>query len=201
MSKIPDKYVPELSERVALGATPGEAAQWLKDTHGISVAESTVSKRLKRIAEERAPLVRAVTEALLREKIGKDLDALDGVIARALEDEQKARAVVYNIRPAGPPPTGQVAEGEEAKWPPVVAGSEQYSRLMQVVRGSRGDLLAAIGLRLKLAGVGIKDGGEKDPKEAEEKLMNKLDQIFASLPAPAPQDPPQLKLVEGTRVG
>jgi hypothetical protein len=164
----------------------------LMKEYNVQSSVSAISKRISKLKKDRAEAVGASVLIKLEGKVATDLDTLDGIIRRALEDELRSRQLAWNEDSKGNPIN--FADPEKQVGIKTLAGSEMWSRLMHVVRTSRSDLLHAIEKRLELAGA--VEGKKPVTKEVRERLIGKLDQLLAQASQSIlPKGPPDLKVV------
>ena len=92
-SKIPEALRPEVLAKAGNGEGSEAIAAWLLAEHGLKITGRSVRSFLAARREERAE----VTKSVIAEKLGKtvfaDLDAVDGILARARADEEEAGKV------------------------------------------------------------------------------------------------------------
>lgn len=174
----------QLLKWTAEGHSAATIMRKLSKEHAIECSDSTIRKRIQKLKHERAEAVGASVLIKLEGKVLKDLDCLDGIIERALEDELRSRQLAWN----------EIKDDEgDNKLPHIVAGTEMWSRLMHVVGKSRGDLMVAIERRLDLAGAGD-DNKKPVTKEVRDRLIVKLDQLIKQA-TQIPASKPDLKIV------
>lgn len=196
-----------LDNQIMLWHADSKSSAWIteqirKPPYSIQCSESLVRKRVQDIRRDRADIVGVKVLTKLEGSVTKDLDFLDGIIMRALEDELRARSVAWNENQTLPNGTviSAVDENGDLKQPRTIAGGETWSRLMVVVKNSRADLMTATIKRLELAGA---DGKNKPPVTEDQRnaLMAKLDilinQAIQKVPSSV-KGPPDLKVVSST---
>lgn len=88
--KIPPKLFEDLLRLRADGKSGQDMADWLKTEHGVKVSRQAVQNKLAAIDKEREPIARAVAIAKLTKSVATDLDAVEAIIDRAIEDEKFA---------------------------------------------------------------------------------------------------------------
>src|SRR6266446_3613034 len=147
--KIPENLMPVILAKHGECWDSTRLAAWLWDEHHIQVTDNAIRKRLQKVKEERKLMSSVIIHDKLSKVLGADLERVEGVITRALDDELRSRSKAWGFKYHEKDCPSGLKEGEVA---PVV-GSETWARLMNTVRGSRGDLLSALEFRLKLAGV------------------------------------------------
>lgn len=154
--KLNDKIMVLVLDKVAEGKDAFEICGWLKEEKGIEVTDVWLRRKLKEYRDRRGELLNDMIREKLKYVIAHDLDHVQQSINRAYNDEINARHV-RDGRQKDPESEKGFTQGIGPK-----AGSERWSRLTVAARGHRNDLLRAIELRMKLAG--IKGAGDHDNK-------------------------------------
>lgn len=170
-SAIPDNLTAELLAKSGEGLSSSEIANYFNQKYGLLIADSAIRNRLKRIHAERAPITRAIIADKLSKTVGIDLDRIDQAIERALEDELDAREDANETRIVQKP-NGETLERVH------MSGSDSWSKIMHVVKASRGDLTRLVELRLKLAGADDGSGKRPDAKDVQEKLLQRFEALI-----------------------
>lgn len=173
-AKIPENLMPVILAKHGEGWDCTRIAAWMWDEHHIQITDNAIRKRLTKIKEERKLMSSVIIHDKLSKVIGVDLDKVEGVITRALEDELRSRAKAWGFKfDAKHEPFG-LKEGEVAP----LLGSQQWTNLMNSVRGSRNDLLSALEFRLKLAGADKDGKPQADSEVVRKQLMSKIDNLL-----------------------
>lgn len=151
--KLNDKIMVLVLDKVAEGMDAFDICNWLKEEKGIEVTDSWLRKRLKDYRDRRSDLLNDMIREKLKYVIAHDLDHVQQAINRAYNDEIKARKAR----------DGTIDPETKAQLNFVKAGTERWARLTVAARGNRNDLLRAIELRMKLAGIKGADGNDNKP--------------------------------------
>lgn len=181
--KLTDALVEACVVKQSQGFTYDAIREWLVAEYNISVTVQCLSRRINNQRKQRQAMTAAVVTNIVAKKVTADLEAMEDLISRALDDEIRARSIAWNL-------------GKDEKGEPTtntLAGSELWTRLMHVVKASRGNLMDALALRLKLAGADRGDDKKADPESIKQQLMEKLDRLVESASGfkpPAPTNTP-----------
>jgi len=165
--KLSDSVVEQCLVRQGQGYTYDAIREWLFNEYQVKVTTQCLSRRINNLRKQRAEMTASAVSNIVAKKVTADLDAMDELIKRALDDELRARGIAWNL--------GTDAQG--APTTSTISGSEIWSRLMHVVKASRGTLMDALALRLKLAGAEDKNKSSADPEEVKNRLMAKIDDL------------------------
>lgn len=173
-AKIPPNLIPAILAKNGEGWGSTQITAWLLTEHNIQVSDNAVRKRLQKIRQERQLMSSVIVHDKLSKVLTADLDRVAGVIERALEDELRSRAKAWGFLEGDEKHPFGIKPGEVA----AVVGSEQWSRLMTAVKAARSDLMSALDLRLKLAGVDKDGKPQADSELVRNQLMSKIDTLL-----------------------
>lgn len=87
---IPPELEAAILTKSGEGMSAYQISAWLLSEHRIKASRPAVQRLLARVAKERKPIAQAFVRAKLAETLTADLDAVDGILARALRDEVTA---------------------------------------------------------------------------------------------------------------
>jgi len=159
---LPDNLLPEILAKSGDGLCAAEIAAYLLERYQITVSPGAIRNRIRRVQAERAPITAAILADKLSRTVGIDLDRIEAAILRALEDELDAREDAREF-----------LNGKATHLP----GSDSWSKIMHVVKASRGDLTRLVELRLKLAGADDGSGKRPDAADVQNRLISKFDAL------------------------
>src|SRR5882724_8626922 len=104
VAKIPENLMPAILAKNGEGVSIVDIVAWLAKDHNIVVSENGIRKRLQKVREERKLMSSVIIHDKLSKVLGADLEKVEGVITRALEDELRSRARAWGFKfdPANP---------------------------------------------------------------------------------------------------
>lgn len=175
-NSIPPNLEPELLKKAGEGLALRAIAAWLLAEHGVKTSHVTVQRVLARIARERAPIAQAVVREELSTTLTSDLRVADGILARALADEETARAALAGAakdRASEAKAEGKTDDGEPGHEPgfSLAPGTEEWKRCMDAASRARNDAMRVVEHRAKLSGAAPEGG---DLEAAKARLLAKL---------------------------
>lgn len=184
--KITQDLMPLILKMSGEGKHSEDICAFLKKHFDVEVAAITIRKRLAKVSSERGQMIQATLVNRLVDTVTGDLNEVQGIIDRALEDERHARNVVYGMTLT----TGPDGKVVATQSPVLAVGTQEYASAMHVVKGCRGDVREAVALRLKMAGA-IKED-PKNRKSAGVIALPPMDPEDGDEPLPG--EPPPLPL-------